>query len=65
MYKLKTNRSIKKRFKVTSNGKLIRRKACRSHLLEKKSSNKKRKLSKIKIVNSSDQCNFTKSLPYI
>lgn len=65
MYKLKTNRSIKKRFKFTSSGKLIKRKACKSHLLQKKSSNRKRKLRKTKLVNCNDQRNFIKSLPYI
>ena len=65
MYKLKTNRSIKKRFKLTSSGKLLRRKACKSHLLQKKSSNIKRKLRKVTNANLSDKCNFIKSLPYI
>lgn len=65
MYKLKTNRSINKRFKRTSSGKLIRRKACKSHLLQKKSSNKKRKLRKMTLANFNDQYNFVKSLPYI
>lgn len=47
MPKLKTSSSISKRFKITANGKLLRHKACRSHLLEKKSPKRKNNLSKI------------------
>lgn len=46
-YKLKSSRSILKRFKVTANGKCLRHKACRSHLLQKKTSNRKRQLRKV------------------
>lgn len=63
MYKLKTRRSIKKRFKVTSGGKLMMRKASRSHLLEKKSSKRKANLRKTALVQLRDQQNFKYSLP--
>jgi len=46
-YKLKSSRSILKRFKVTATGKVLRHKACRSHLLQKKTSNHKRQLRKV------------------
>nr|YP_007878250.1 50S ribosomal protein L35 [Calliarthron tuberculosum]AGA63861.1 50S ribosomal protein L35 [Calliarthron tuberculosum] len=46
-YKLKSSKSILKRFKVTANGKLLRHKACRSHLLYKKTSQHKQKLRKV------------------
>jgi len=46
-YKLKSSRAIIKRFKITSSGKCLRHKACRSHLLQKKTSNRKRKLRKV------------------
>lgn len=46
-YKLKSSSSILKRFKVTATGKLLRRKACRNHLLQKKSSKHKHKLRKV------------------
>src|ERR687883_360616 len=42
MPKTKTSRAAKKRFKVTGTGKLLRRPSMRSHLLEKKSSKRKR-----------------------
>nr|QCI04497.1 ribosomal protein L35 [Antithamnion hubbsii] len=65
MYKLKTHKSIKKRFKITSTGKLMMHKASRSHLLEKKTSKRKQKLRKTVIVNSKDRQNFKYSLLYI
>nr|YP_010850447.1 ribosomal protein L35 [Lophurella caespitosa]WGH13263.1 ribosomal protein L35 [Lophurella caespitosa] len=64
MYKLKTNQSISKRFKVTSRGKILKHKACKSHLLQKKSSKRKSKLRKVSIVNFRDKGNFINNLPY-
>ncbi len=46
MPKMKTNSNIKKRVKVTGSGKLRRRKAFRSHLLEKKSARRTRRLAR-------------------
>jgi large subunit ribosomal protein L35 len=43
--KAKTHRGTAKRFRVTRNGKVLRRKANRAHLLEKKTSGHKRRLS--------------------
>jgi large subunit ribosomal protein L35 len=42
MPKQKTHSGAKKRFKVTGTGKLRRRHAMRSHILEKKSAKRKR-----------------------
>jgi large subunit ribosomal protein L35 len=42
MPKTKTSSSVKKRFKVTAGGKLLRRRAMKSHNLEKKSPKRKR-----------------------
>ena len=42
MPKQKTHSAAKKRFKVTGTGKLLRRKAPKSHYLEKKSAKRKR-----------------------
>nr|YP_010618711.1 Ribosomal protein L35 [Rhodomelopsis africana]WAX02724.1 Ribosomal protein L35 [Rhodomelopsis africana] len=64
MNKLKTNQSICKRFKVTSNFKILRRKSCKSHLLQKKSSKRKRNLRRVSIVHLNDKGNFINSLPY-
>lgn len=51
--KMKTNKSIQSRFKVTGNGKLKRNKQGRRHLLTKMSSNKKRQLAKPALVDQS------------
>jgi large subunit ribosomal protein L35 len=40
--KQKTNRAAKKRFKITSSGRLLRRRAMKSHNLEKKSAKRRR-----------------------
>lgn len=45
MPKMKTHRGAKARFKVTGSGKLMRRKKNKSHILEKKSAKRKRRLS--------------------
>ena len=50
MPKAKTNKSLKKRFKETGTGKLLRKKQGRSHILTKKSSKKKRALAQPALV---------------
>jgi large subunit ribosomal protein L35 len=42
MPKMKTHRGAAKRFRVTGTGKIIRGKAFKSHILEKKSQKRKR-----------------------
>jgi large subunit ribosomal protein L35 len=54
MPKQKTDRGAAKRFKVTGTGRLRRRQAMRSHLLEKKSSKRVRRLSREVDVASGD-----------
>ncbi|MDA8056486.1 MAG: 50S ribosomal protein L35 [Acidimicrobiales bacterium] len=46
MPKMKTDRGAAKRIKITGSGRLRRRKAFRSHLLEKKSSVRTRRLGR-------------------
>ena len=46
MPKTKTSSSVKKRFKVTAGGKLLRRRAMQSHNLTKKTSKRKRRFTK-------------------
>jgi large subunit ribosomal protein L35 len=45
MPKMKTHSGAKKRYKVTGTGKITRRKANRSHILEKKPAKRKRRLA--------------------
>jgi len=54
MPKIKLSRSITKRFKISSTGKILRHQACRSHLLEKKSQKRKKNLRKILSINKND-----------
>nr|YP_009399122.1 ribosomal protein L35 [Taenioma perpusillum]ARW68519.1 ribosomal protein L35 [Taenioma perpusillum] len=65
MYKLKTSSSIFKRFKITSGNKIFRHKSSKSHLLQKKSSKRKRKLRRSVCTIFSDIKNFKNALPYI
>jgi large subunit ribosomal protein L35 len=54
MPKMKTHRGAAKRFRFTKSGKLKRRSAFRSHILEKKSPKRKRGFRKEKDVSPSD-----------
>ena len=54
MPKMKTDRGAAKRFKVTGTGKIRRRQAFRSHLLEKKSSVRTRRLARDAELSSPD-----------
>ncbi len=54
MPKQKTHSAAKKRFKVTGTGKVMRRPAMRSHLLEKKSPKRKRRFRKETAVDESN-----------
>ena len=64
MPKLKTNSGAKKRFKVTATGKIKRAKGWKSHLLESKSSKRKRGLRKAAYINDADAKRFARLLPY-
>ena len=50
MPKMKTHSGAAKRFKITGRGKILRRQSYRSHLLEKKSSRRTRRLGREKQV---------------
>ena len=52
--KMKTDRGAAKRFKVTGTGRIRRRRAFRSHLLEKKSSTRTRRLGREADVTGAD-----------
>ena len=54
MPKIKTNRGAKKRFSLTSKGKVKRKKAFKSHILTKKSTKRKRHLRKQDYVSDAD-----------
>jgi large subunit ribosomal protein L35 len=54
MPKMKTDRGAAKRFKITGTGKLRRRQAFRSHILEKKPSTRTRRLGREADVSPAD-----------
>lgn len=55
MPKLKTKSSAKKRFGITSTGKLKRKHAYKSHILTKKSTKRKRRLAHFTTVHKADE----------
>ena len=67
MPKLKTKKSAAKRFRVTGSGKkIMRRKAFKNHLLERKSKERtRRRLSNISVVHESEEANVRLMMPYI
>jgi large subunit ribosomal protein L35 len=54
---MKTNSSAKKRFKVTATGKIKRKHAYKRHILTKKSTKRKRALTKDGLVHDGDMKN--------
>lgn len=65
MPKLKTRRAAAKRFRATGSGKIRRRKAFKNHLLQHKSSHRKRRLSQLTLVDERDAENVRLMLPYL
>ena len=65
MPKVKTKKAAAKRFKMTGTGKLKRMKAYKSHILTKKTTKRKRNLRKAALVDSTNEKNMKKILPYI
>nr|AIU44647.1 ribosomal protein L35 [Cyanophora paradoxa] len=65
MYKLKTRKAAAKRYKAVGNKKISRRKAFRSHLLQKKSTDRKRQLSQVVIASPGDTKKIYLMLPYL
>ncbi|GMP36064.1 hypothetical protein CsSME_00008296 [Camellia sinensis var. sinensis] len=64
-YKMKTHKASAKRFRVTGSGKIMRRRAGKQHLLGKKNTKRKLRLSKMLQVNHSDYDNVIGALPYL
>lgn len=60
----KTRKAVAKRFKVTGNGKVLRRKQGKRHILQKKSSKRKRSLSKVALVAETDVWAVKQNLPF-
>ena len=54
MPKMKTNKAAAKRFRVTGTGKVMRRKAYKSHILTKKNADRKRQLGQPALVDGAN-----------
>jgi large subunit ribosomal protein L35 len=65
MPKLKSRKAAAKRFKRSGSGKILRRKAFRNHLLQHKSSERKRRLAAKALVDERDAENVELMLPYL
>ena len=64
MPKLKTKRAAAKRYKVTGTGKIVRMKANKSHILNKKSAKRKRNLRKQTELDQTNLKTVKKLIPY-
>jgi len=64
MPKLKTHSGAKKRFKLTKTGKVKRAHAFKSHILNKKSTKRKRNLRKGAIADRTNEKNIKILIPY-
>ncbi|HLP77247.1 MAG TPA: 50S ribosomal protein L35 [Candidatus Paceibacterota bacterium] len=61
---VKTRKSVAKRFKITGTGKVLFRGAGRRHLLQGKSSKRRRSLRKAKILGATDLYRIKQNLPF-
>jgi large subunit ribosomal protein L35 len=64
MPKIKTHRGAAKRFSLTKSGKIKRAKAYKSHILNKKSTKRKRNLRQGTYVDASEEKNIKQLIPY-
>ena len=62
MPKMKTKSGAKKRFALTGSGKIKRKHAFKSHILTKKSTKRKRNLTKFTIIDKTDEKNIRRLL---
>mgnify|MGYP006441854535 FL=1 len=64
MPKMKTRRAVKKRFKITANGKVMHKSNNKSHILTKKNRNRKRQLREYNKLTGEEKKRVKKMLPY-
>ena len=64
MPKIKTHIGAKKRFKHTKNGKVKRAHAFKSHILNKKTTKRKRNLRKTVVADVTNTANVKRLIPY-
>ncbi|HEV8543548.1 MAG TPA: 50S ribosomal protein L35 [Verrucomicrobiae bacterium] len=61
---IKTKKSVKKRFKITATGKVMRSRAGKRHLLSTKSPKRRRSLGTSKLVDPTDAYRIKQNLPF-
>ncbi|MCL6450493.1 MAG: 50S ribosomal protein L35 [Acetobacteraceae bacterium] len=64
MPKMKTHRGAAKRLRFTGGGKVLRRRTCKSHKLEKKRAKRKRRLGQATLIDHADFRRVKRLLPY-
>ncbi len=64
MPKIKTHSGAKKRFKLTKTGKVKRAHAFKSHILNKKTTKRKRNLRKTVVADATNVVKVKKMIPY-
>ena len=64
MPKIKTHSGAKKRFKLTKTGKVKRAHAFKSHILNKKTTKRKRNLRKVVTADVTNVAQIKKKIPY-
>lgn len=64
MPKIKTHSGAKKRFKLTATGKVKRAHAFKSHILNKKTTKRKRNLRKTAVADVTNTAVIKKMIPY-
>ena len=65
MPKIRSHRGTKKRFRITANGKVMRRYSMQSHMLEKKSAKRKRLFAGETLASPADVRRVRRSAPYL
>jgi large subunit ribosomal protein L35 len=60
----KTKKAVRKRFKITASGKVLRSQASRRHLMSAKNAKRKRHLSKMARVHKTDEARIKMNLPF-
>ena len=61
---IKTKKSVAKRFKITGRGKVLRSRAGKRHLLQTKSSKRRRGLGGTVVTDKTDEYRIKQSLPF-
>ena len=64
MPKIKTHSGAKKRFKLTKSGKVVRAHAYKSHILNKKTTKRKRNLRKTTTADKTNVAQVKRLIPY-